>query len=162
MSSEERLDSGIVRHVATTCLCLHAHRAARALGRLFDSALRPHGLTNGQFSLLMALNRDVPPTIGQVAPFLAMDRTSLTAALKPLERRGLVQVGPGEKDRRSRVVTITPAGIAALRAALPTWAATQARVDAALGDGMSEMLRAGLRPLPSALTARSQPDRTPE
>ncbi len=78
--------------VRDSCLCLHVQRAARALARRFDEALRPVGLTSGQFSLLMALNRPAPPTIGSVAGLLAMDRTTLTAALKPLERRGLVTV----------------------------------------------------------------------
>src|SRR5437660_11372104 len=77
--------------VRDTCLCLHLQRAARAIARRFDEALRPLGLTNGQFSLLMSLNRPEPPTIGAVAALLAMDRTTLTAALKPLERRGLVR-----------------------------------------------------------------------
>lgn len=66
--------------VRDSCLCLHAQRAARALARHFDDALRPHGLTNGQFSLLMALNRPEPPTIAPVAQLLAMDRTTLTAS----------------------------------------------------------------------------------
>ena len=78
--------------VRDTCLCLHLQRAARAVARHFDAALRPHGLTNGQFSLLMSLNRPEPPSIGSVAALLAMDRTTLTANLKPLERRGLVKV----------------------------------------------------------------------
>ncbi len=76
--------------VRDTCLCLHVQRAARALARRFDEALRPHGLTSGQFSLLMSLNRPEAPNMGSVASLLAMDRTTLTAALKPLERRGLV------------------------------------------------------------------------
>ncbi len=77
-------------YIRDHCLCLHAQRAARALARRFDRAFRPFGLTNGQFSLLMALNRPEPPAMGAVADLLAMDRTTLTAALKPLERRGLV------------------------------------------------------------------------
>ncbi|WP_052340875.1 MarR family winged helix-turn-helix transcriptional regulator [Salinarimonas rosea] len=148
--SPDRLEPGTVQHVATTCLCLHAQRAARALARLFDNALRPLGLTNGQFSLLMALNRPDPPTIGALAPFLAMDRTSLTAALKPLERRGLVRVEAGARDRRSRVVVITPEGVALLRDALPIWRETHARLDATLGEGMSDRLRDGLREVPQA------------
>ncbi|HAU74937.1 MAG TPA: MarR family transcriptional regulator, partial [Agrobacterium sp.] len=75
--------------VRDSCLCLHAQRAARALARLFDNALKPVGINNGQFSLLMSLNRPEPPPMGPVANLLAMDRTTLTAALKPLERRGL-------------------------------------------------------------------------
>src|ERR1700710_2370973 len=87
--------------VRDTCLCLHAQRAARALARRFDEALRPVGLTNQQFSLLMALNQPEPPSMAPVARLLAMDRTTLTAALKPLEKRGLVDLDPDPKDRRS-------------------------------------------------------------
>src|SRR3954447_19400361 len=86
--------------VRDTCLCLHVQRAARALARRFDDALRPYGLTNGQFSLLMSLNRPEPPAMGPVAALLAMDRTTLTAALKPLERRGLVEIKSDPNDRR--------------------------------------------------------------
>src|SRR5258707_307145 len=78
--------------VRDTCLCLHLQRAARAVARRFDEALRPLGLTSGQFSLLMSLNRAEPPTLRHVAAVLAMDRTTLTATLKPLERRGLVDM----------------------------------------------------------------------
>jgi DNA-binding MarR family transcriptional regulator len=151
MSYDERLPPETVGHVAATCLCLHAQRAARALARRFDAALRPLGLTNGQFSLLMALNRTEPPTIGQLAPFLAMDRTSLTAALKPLERRGLIAVQSGKEDRRNRVVSITPEGVALLRRALPVWHRTHAQVDAALPPDMPDRLRADLDTLRDAL-----------
>lgn len=148
-SSPEPLAAEIVQCVAGTCLCLHTQRAARALARLFDDALRPFGLTNGQFSLLMALNRPAPPTIGALAPFLAMDRTSLTAALKPLARRGLVRVRPVEADRRARFVEITAEGVALLRSALPTWRETHARLDAGLPDAVvPDRLRAELRAIP--------------
>src|ERR1700760_2636038 len=99
--------------VRDTCLCLATQRAARALARRFDDAFRSLDLTNGQFSLLMALNQPKPPTIAPLADFLAMDRTTLTAALKPLERRGLIRVEPDEKDRRSRQLRLTDAGHAA-------------------------------------------------
>src|SRR3954449_7724334 len=88
--------------VRDTCLCLHAQRAARALARRFDEALRPLGLTNGQCSLLMSLNRPQPPGMGSVALLLAMARPTLTAALMPMERRGLVEVQVDTVDKRSR------------------------------------------------------------
>ena len=128
------------------CLCLHAQRAARALGRRFDEALRPHGITNGQFSLLMALNRPEPVAMGPVASLLAMDRTTLTAALKPLERRGLVRITANPADRRGRLLSLTPAGEALLAAALPIWRDAHGELDAGLGDGAGA-LRAGLRGL---------------
>ena len=128
--------------VRDTCLCLHVQRAARALARRFDEALRPVGLTNGQFSLLMSLNRPKPPGMGEVASLLAMDRTTLTAALKPLERRGLVLVTPGPTDRRSRVLTLTDAGRDVLAAAVPIWTRVHGEIDAGLADAGA--LRASL------------------
>src|ERR1017187_3513043 len=96
--------------VRDCCLCLHVQRAARALARRFDEVLRPFGLTNGQFSLLMSLNRPEPPPMGPVASLLAMDRTTLTAALKPLERRGLVKISQNLSDRRNRILILTAKG----------------------------------------------------
>lgn len=134
MSTVDAPGFGTTLHVRDNCLCLHLQRAARAVARRFDDALRPAGLTNGQFSLLMSLNRPQPPTIGSVSALLAMDRTTLTAALKPLERRGLVTVTVEPADRRSRRLTLTRAGRTALAAALPLWQREHAAVERMVGD----------------------------
>ena len=136
--------------VRDTCLCLHVQRAARALARRFDEALRPVGLTNGQFSLLMALNRPGPATMGPVARLLAMDRTTLTAALKPLERLGLVVIGADPSDRRSRLLGLTGKGREVLASALPIWRTLHAEVEAGLPEPGPDALR-------SALAALSRP-----
>lgn len=120
------------RHVHDHCLCLKAQRAARALARRFDAAFRPVALKNGQFSLLMALNRPEPPMLGAVAALLAMDRTTLTAALKPLARRGLVAVGADAADRRSRRLALTDAGRVLLAEATEIWRREHAALDAEL------------------------------
>ncbi len=133
--------------VRETCLCLHTQRAARALGRRFDDALRPLGLTSGQFSLLMSLNRPEPAPMASVARLLAMDRTTLTAAVKVLERRGLATVAVDPKDRRGRLLALTEAGRASLAAAVPVWRETHAAVDAALGGVDADALRTALRAL---------------
>lgn len=133
--------------VRDTCLCLHVQRAARALARRFDEALRPVGLTNRQFSLLMSLNRPQPPAIAPVAQLLAMDRTTLTAALKPLERDGLVSIEPDPADRRSRLLRLTERGHAVLARATPIWSETHAAVEAGLDGTDADGLRAGLTAL---------------
>jgi DNA-binding MarR family transcriptional regulator len=132
-------------HVRDTCLCLHMQRAARALARRFDLALKPLGLTNGQFSLLMSLNRPEPPSMAPVASLLAMDRTSLTAMLKPLERRGLVHIAVDPQDRRGRRLALTEAGRALLTSALPVWQATHDAIESALPGGDPGRLRDDLR-----------------
>jgi DNA-binding MarR family transcriptional regulator len=134
----------VTHEVRDRCLCLHVQRAARAIARRFDEALRPYGLTNGQFSLLTSLNRPEPPRIGDVAPLLAMDRTTLTANLKPLERRALVVVVVDPKDKRSRRLQLTDAGRDLLVAALPVWRATHAEIDRLLPDADPDRLRADL------------------
>jgi len=141
------LPFSFTHHVRDNCLCLHIQRAARALARRFDAALRPFGLTQGQFSLLMSLNRPKPPRIGDVAALLAMDRTTLTANLKPLERRGLVKVKADKADKRSRRLILTAAGRALLVAAAPVWAKAHAETERALTRSSADTLRATLQEL---------------
>jgi DNA-binding MarR family transcriptional regulator len=137
----------VTPRVRDTCLCLHVQRAARAVARRYDEALRPLGLTSGQFSLMMALNRPKPPRLGQVSAVLAMDRTTLTANLKPLERRGLVELTSDPEDRRSRRPKLTPAGRKLLAEAMPIWERTQEAIRGLLADNDVERLLAELRAL---------------
>ena len=119
----------VTRHIRDSCICLRAHRAARSLSRRFDRAFQGLGITNGQFSLMMSLNRPSPASMRSVAALLAMDRTTLTAALKPLERRGLIASSPDPHDRRSRLVALTPAGRSLLARAVPVWHETHALIE---------------------------------
>ncbi len=138
--------------VRDRCLCLHLQRAARTIARRFDNAFRPLDLSNGQFSLLMALNRPTAPRMKDVAPVLAMDRTTLTATLKPLERRGLVRVEQDADDRRSRRLHLTEAGRDLLVQALPIWRTTMAEIEASLPAEGLTALHASLTTLSSTDT----------
>lgn len=144
--SKTELPYDLTLHVRDHCLCLHVRRAARALARRYDEALKPAGLTNGQFSLLMSLNRPEPPTMGEVAEVLDLDPTTLTANLKPLQRRGLVAVTADGKDKRSRRLALTAAGRETLAVAVPLWrtaqAENEARVEGAAPDDLRQTLRA--------------------
>jgi DNA-binding MarR family transcriptional regulator len=141
------LPLSVTHGVWDRCLSLHLQRAARAMARRFDDALRPVGLTNGQFSLLVALNRPEQPRIGAVASLLAMDRTTLTANLKPLERRGLLTVARDPEDRRSRRLDLTDAGRDLLSRAVPIWRAAHDEVDRTLQNRDRDDLVAGLAAL---------------
>jgi DNA-binding MarR family transcriptional regulator len=145
MSKDPAVPFETTLRVRDCCLCLHVQRAARALARRFDEVLRPLGLTNGQFSLLMSLNRPEPSGMAPVAALLAMDRTTLTAALKPLERRGLVKVIPDPVDKRSRRLKLTGEGKALLAEAVPVWERTHAEVEGLIEDGDADRLRSDLQ-----------------
>src|SRR5262249_58498041 len=146
MSNRDNLPFASTHKVPDPCLCLHLQRAARALARRFDEALRPFGLTSGQYSMMMSLNQPEPPSIGSIASLLSVDRTTLTAALKPLQRRRLVAVMVDANDRRSRRLKLTPAGRALLASAVPVWRRTHAEIDRLVPRGGADRLRRDPRP----------------
>jgi DNA-binding MarR family transcriptional regulator len=147
MSKDKSVSFATTRHVRDHCLCFATQRAARTLARRFDEALRPVGLTSGQFSLLMSLNQPESPTVGAVAALLGMDRTTLTANLKPLEREGLVESAVDPADRRGRLLVLTASGRKKLKAALPIWTRAHAEIDERVVRADAPGLRAGLRAL---------------
>jgi DNA-binding MarR family transcriptional regulator len=96
---------------------------------------------------MMSLNRPEPPGMAAVASLLAMDRTTLTAALKPLQRRALVNITADPADRRARLMTLTPKGRRFLVQAVPIWESTHLAVESLLRDHDPDRLRNNLRAL---------------
>lgn len=114
------------------------------MAKRFDAALRPYGLTSGQFSLLNAANRENPASMNEVAALLGADRTTITAAIKPLARRGLMSVAVDTGDRRGRRLSLTTEGRALLAKATPAWRDCHRTLDERLGEGGSDRLRRDL------------------
>src|SRR5215207_9565843 len=120
-----------LREVARACACANLRKAARAVTQLFDAALTPSGLKATQFTLLVTSRLSGDTTINGLAERMAMDRTTLSRNLKPLVRKGLLEVSPGG-DGRTRLVSISPEGERALDEAYPMWQAAQEEVVGAL------------------------------
>lgn len=146
-TKSDQLSFATTLHVRDHCLCLALQRASRLMARRYDEALRPAHLTNGQFSLLMSLNRAKPPNVAEVAALLGLDRTTLTANLKPLARRGLLKISVDEEDRRSRRLQLTWQGRAILKQALPLWLAQQAETERLVKPAEFRHLQQALRAL---------------
>ena len=132
MTRKTAVTPKMAQTVLKNCMCLRVQRASRVVGRMFDDAFRPLGLNNFQFSLLMLLNRPISPTIGGLAADLSMDRTTITANLKPLERRGLLTVRRDSKDARIKFVALTAAGRILLAECMSRWQAANASARAIL------------------------------
>jgi DNA-binding MarR family transcriptional regulator len=126
------------------CNNLALRKAARYLGATYDKALASAGLRATQFSILQKLSTQGEMTITSLADTIAMDRTTMASNLKPLAREGLVTVEPSSADRRARIVTITPDGLARLKSALPLWEAVQAQFEESFGSDEAAQLRASL------------------
>ena len=138
------IDAGSRPVVPVECLCLNTQRAARALAQLFDHALRPLGITSGQFSLMMAISGPGSHTVGRTAEILAMDRTTLTAALKALRRRDLVSMSVNPEDKRSQLLALTPQGRKLLQRAKRIWRRMHDQVERELAEGEPDRLRQNL------------------
>ena len=128
-----------IHKVRDECLCLAAQRAARLLARRFDKVFQPLGLTNGQFSLMVALSGTWAPRMKDLAQFLAMDPTTLTAAVKALEKRGWVTLQADAADARARRPVLTPSGRQVVVQALPLWHSEHANVQAGLTQNAADL-----------------------
>ncbi|MEO8484949.1 MAG: MarR family winged helix-turn-helix transcriptional regulator [Betaproteobacteria bacterium] len=118
--------------LAAACACGRLRRASRAITQLYDDALAPSGLRITQFSLLRNLARGGTMRVTALAKTLLLDRTALSRTLDPLVLAGHVEIARG-RDARTREVSITRAGRAALAAAQRPWKRAQADVTRRLG-----------------------------
>jgi DNA-binding MarR family transcriptional regulator len=132
------------------CNCAALRQAARRVTKLYDDALAPIGLGVNQFSILARLSLVGSSTIQDLAWLLVMDRSTLGHLLRPLEKRGFVELEVSEQDRRSRMVALTPAGEGAMAKARPRWAVAQRRFERTFGKEAALELRTVLKEIAMA------------
>jgi DNA-binding MarR family transcriptional regulator len=130
--------------MAGLCNGTALRKATRRVSQLYDAVLAPSGLRSTQRSLLTHIARAGAPTMGDLAADLVLDRSALAHNLKPLERDGLVEIQVDPRDKRSRLVTLTPLGEAKLVESMALWAEAQGRFEAAFGTEEASALRAAL------------------
>ncbi|NBO03392.1 MAG: MarR family transcriptional regulator [Betaproteobacteria bacterium] len=123
--------------IGERCTCLALRSAARTVARIYDEALRSVALNNGQFSILVAVSAMQPVSIQGLGERLGMDRTTVTAALKPLQRRALIVIEIAEDDLRGRCVSLTPVGRKLLKRAVPLWEKAQESIALLVGGEAS-------------------------
>ena len=133
-----------MEEVRDNCLCFATHKAARELARHFDRVFAPLGITHGQYSMMVAITGMGQPKAVQLAGFLVMDQATVTAAIKTLVAKGLVETAQDPADRRARRVSMTATGHAVLARALPLWCAAHAEIDQGLPKSRPNQLRQGL------------------
>ncbi len=137
----------------TSCACFNLRKVTRAVTQLYDELLLPAGLRVMQFSLLVAVQMAGPVGVTHLAEITVMDRTTLTRNLELLQKQGLIEVAAGA-DRRSRIVTITPEGNAAIAEALPFWKKAQSHVVNSLGQERWADMLTDLRELVAVTNAK--------
>jgi DNA-binding MarR family transcriptional regulator len=131
------------------CNCLALRQATRHVTQFYDQFISPLGLRATQYSILARLHRKGAMTINALAAELVMDRTTLGRNILPLQRDGLIAVGPGKTDRRSKELRLTRAGQERFAAAQKGWAKAQAQFEQAYGVRRAQALRALLQDVAS-------------
>jgi DNA-binding MarR family transcriptional regulator len=131
---------------ATPCYCAALRAAARKTTAIYDEALAPAGIGVAQFSLLRKIERGGRLSLSELGRLAALDRSTIGRNIRVLRRMGFIEVGGGD-DHREATVTLAEGGRAALSAGAPLWQAAQDRIEAALGEGGADRLRALLAAL---------------
>jgi DNA-binding MarR family transcriptional regulator len=134
---------------ASRCNFTVLRKAVRRVSLLYDAAFAPCGLRATQWSILVHVGRSGRPSQAQLADSLALDRSALAHNLKPLERDGLVQCVVDLKDKRSRLVVLTPAGRTKVAESLQLWEEAQRKIEAIFGVRKARSLRDSLEVLSS-------------
>ena len=134
---------------ASRCNFTALRKAVRRVSQLYDAAFAPCGLRATQWSILVHVGRSGRPSQAQLADSLALDRSALAHNLKPLERDGLVPSVADEKDKRLRLVMLTPAGRAKVAESLQLWEKAQRNIEAIFGVQKARSLRDSLEVLSS-------------
>ena len=128
------------------CASFNFRRAARAMTALFDHALQGSGIRSTQFTILTAVAKAQPISVGKVSETLVMDATTLTRNLNLLRKQGLVTVSP-RGSMRQRFVTLTDEGEKALARAVPLWREIQQKFVNQIGEDTWKKLRSELEDL---------------
>jgi DNA-binding MarR family transcriptional regulator len=132
------------KQLLARCACFDLRKATRAVSRLYDDCLRPLGLNITQYSLLRVIESEPQISISTLGRYMVMDRTSVTRALVPLERDGLVRSDAGS-DKRTRMVFLTKKGAKLLAGARPRWDEAQKTFLDLIGDQRWTTMRSLLR-----------------
>lgn len=114
------------------CACFNIRKSARVITQLYDEAMHPLGIRATQFTILAVVSHRGDITVTELADHLAMDRTTLTRNLRPLEKQGFIKAQQGE-DRRTRMISLSKKGLNKLEKAIPLWKQAQKSVTGYLG-----------------------------
>src|SRR5919106_3336745 len=128
----------------TECACFALRRATRAVSRMYDDFLRDAGLNITQFSMLRVICAEKELSISTLGRYMVMERTSITRALAPLERDGLIHSRPGT-DKRIRVVSVSSKGRKLVDDAEPKWRQAQEALLGTIGEDRWRAMRTVLR-----------------
>lgn len=144
----------IAEQMSQECVARRLRQVNRTITRLYDEALRPHGLTVNQLNILAVIisERQIQP--GRLGQSLGMEKSTVSRTIDRMEKKGWLKVAQG-KDSRTQLLTVTQKGRQLLLSVTPVWDNLQAGVlTNSDGGNLLQMLAAGHEPQPEAAYAK--------
>ena len=129
--TDESLQSKVAL-IAEECIAVSLRLLTRAVTKIYNHALRPHGLTVGQMNILVAASLMGQARQQDICRVLFLDKSTLSRDLTRMRERGWIAESPGD-DARSSVISVTARGGRLLEKAMPAWEQAQQEATALLG-----------------------------
>ncbi|QDI17524.1 MarR family transcriptional regulator [Serratia marcescens] len=123
------------------CNCSAIRQASRQMTRFYDSCLAEVGLRSTQYIILLILSRRGPITMASLSEETVLDRTTLTHSLQPLKMQGLISIDVGKEDRRSRLISLTDAGLEKVQQGMAAWQRAQSVFEEKFGQKQAAAMR---------------------
>ena len=116
------------------CYNLAMRKSTRLITQFYEERLATVDLKVGQFSILRAVNYRKKTTNKELQSILVLDQTTLSRAIKPLIRDGLLSITVDENDLRSKIISLSAKGKSTYQKALPLWQDAQQSLQDKLGS----------------------------
>jgi DNA-binding MarR family transcriptional regulator len=130
----------VLNEIARDCLGVRVRLLNRTMTRIYDAALRPHGLTAAQLNLLASIESLEPARAGELANLLSLEISTLSRNAHLMERAGWVTIERAERGN-GRVLRLTKAGARKLEEATPAWRQAQKEARSLLGNDEASLIR---------------------
>jgi len=139
---------------------LNTYYTASCLRKRVSELLRPFGLTDVQFNLMMLLKYQSGPEEGlsqaQLSNMMLVNRANITSIIDRMEKAGLVVRTPAPSDRRSHIIKLTNRGRELLDRIEPLYTKEVKRIMAVLKQAQQKTLIAMLEKVRANISEQAE------
>jgi DNA-binding MarR family transcriptional regulator len=140
METAQRRGARVASEIGRNCLAVRVRLLNRTITRVYDAALRPHGLTIAQLNVLTSIANRQPAPAGEVARLLSMEISTLSRNARLLHEEGLIEIDDAAHGN-GRVLALSDAGAEKLAELLPAWRSAQREAQELLGDDAARSIK---------------------
>ncbi|MGN4124319.1 MarR family winged helix-turn-helix transcriptional regulator [Lysinibacillus sphaericus] len=110
------------------CVCANLRKKTRVVTQIYDKLLQPTNLKITQYSMLANIDHQKAVSISKLGEILLLDQTTVTRNVNLLKQSGYVAITRDQQDARTKILSLTDAGIEKLHEAAPIWREIQERI----------------------------------